>query len=225
MTRLDAQALADAVAGTLGNYNERAEQFRTATWDHDVSQNIGALLDAIRVEPPFSILDFGCGPGRDLIEFTRRGHRATGLDGSIELARMAREASGCEVLCQDFLHLNLPHNSIDGIFANATLQHVPAQELPRVLRELHAALKPGGVLFASIPHGDGREGWNNNRYSVYHAPGAWDAACFGAGFEKVSSYFRPEGMPREQQPWYASMWRKNTQQRLQNSSTGEVTET
>ncbi|MBL8513203.1 MAG: class I SAM-dependent methyltransferase [Betaproteobacteria bacterium] len=208
MTRLDAQALADAVAGTLRNYNEVATRFRSATWDHDVSQNIGALLDAIRGTPPFAILDFGCGPGRDLIEFTRRGHRATGLDGSIELARMAREASGCEVLRQDFLHLDLPENTFDGIFANATLQHVPAQELPRVLCELQAALKPGGVLFASIPHGDGREGWNNDRYSVYHAPESWDSACVAAGFEKASSYFRPEGSPREQQPWYASVWCK-----------------
>lgn len=208
MTRLDAQALADAVAGTLGNYNERAEQFRTATWDHDVSQNIGALLAAIRVEPPFVVLDFGCGPGRDLIEFTRRGHRAIGLDGSIELARMAREVSGCEVLCQDFLHLDLADITFDGIFANATLQHIPTQELPRVLRELSAALKTGGVLFASIPHGDGREGWNNSRYSAYHAPAAWDAFCRSAGLEKLNAYFRPEGAPRDQQPWYASVWRR-----------------
>jgi len=59
---------------------------------------------------------------------------------------MARAYSGCEVWHQDFLSLDLPDRRFDGIFANAALFHVPGQELPRVLRELHAALKPGGVL-------------------------------------------------------------------------------
>ncbi|MBL8521093.1 MAG: methyltransferase domain-containing protein [Betaproteobacteria bacterium] len=205
---LDAQGLAAVVAGTLADYDARAEAFRAGTWDHDVSQNIAALLGAIRGPAPWTILDFGCGPGRDLIDFTRRGHRAIGLDGSIALARMARAASGCDVLQQDFLALELPAAHFDGVFANATLQHVPTQVLPRVLSELHAALKPDGVLFASIPHGDGREGWNRERYSAYHAPAAWDAFCTEAGFAKADSFFRPTGMPREQQPWYASVWRK-----------------
>jgi SAM-dependent methyltransferase len=198
---------ADAITRTLANYNERAVPFREATWNHDVSQNIEALLRAIHGEPPFAILDLGCGPGRDLIDFTRRGHRPTGLDGSRELAAMARAASGCEVVEQDFLSLSLPAESFDGIFANATLQHVPADALPRVLRELRSALKPAGVLFASIPHGSNTAGWNNNRYSVWHAPHSFERYCRDAGFVEVESFFRPTGLPREQQPWFASVWR------------------
>ena len=56
----------------------------------------------------------------------------------------------------------------DGVFANAALFHVPSQELPRVLLELHASLKPGGVLFSSNPHGHNEEGWNGGRYAVYY---------------------------------------------------------
>ena len=58
------------------------------------------------------------------------------------------------------LALHLPAELFDGLFANAVLFHVPSEELPRVLRTLHAALKPGGVLFSSNPRGEGQEGWH-----------------------------------------------------------------
>ncbi|MGH7290597.1 MAG: class I SAM-dependent methyltransferase, partial [Myxococcota bacterium] len=132
---------------TLAHYDQRAEDFWRGTRDHDVRQNIEALLKAIEGAPPFTILDFGCGPGRDLKAFRALGHVAVGLEGSARFAAMARDYSGCEVLQQDFLELDLPAGRFEGIFANASLFHVPGAELPRVLRELHAALKPGGVLF------------------------------------------------------------------------------
>lgn len=64
------------------------------------------------------------------------------------------------MLEQNFLQLDLPSARFDGVFANAVLFHIPSQVLPRVLRELHIALKPAGVLFCSNSHGDGLEGWN-----------------------------------------------------------------
>jgi SAM-dependent methyltransferase len=141
----------DAIAsGTLHHYTQRAEAFREATRDHDVSQNIDALLDAIGTEQAaLTILDFGCGPGRDLQAFTQRGHRAIGLDGTAAFVDMARADSGCEVWLQSFFDLDLPDRYFDGVFANASLFHVPTSELPRVLGQLHACLKPGGVLFCS----------------------------------------------------------------------------
>ena len=90
-------ALHDLTARTLAYYAGRAEAFREGTRDHDVSQNIAALLDRIEGAPPFAILDLGCGPGRDLAAFTRLGHRATGLDAVPEFVAMARAASGCDV--------------------------------------------------------------------------------------------------------------------------------
>jgi SAM-dependent methyltransferase len=71
---------------------------------------------------------------------------------------MARAHSGCQVWQQDFLKLELPVQYFDGVFANAALFHVPSQELPRVLLELHTTLKPGGVLFSSNPRGRNEEG-------------------------------------------------------------------
>ena len=195
-------------AATLESYAQRADAFREGTRHHDVRQNIDALLSHIDAAPPFCILDFGCGPGRDLATFTQLGHLAIGLEGAAPFAAMARAATGCEVWEQDFLKLDLPASRFDGIFANAALFHVPSQELPRVLRELHAALKPGGVLFSSNPHGDNSEGWNRGRYGAYHDLPTWQRYLTDSGFVPLTHYYRPAGLPRAQQPWLACVARK-----------------
>jgi SAM-dependent methyltransferase len=200
--------LARISALTLAHYQDRAEEFREGTHDHDVSQNIAALLGHIQAEPPYRILDFGCGPGRDLRTFSALGHTAIGLDGCPRFVEMARADSGCEVWQQDFLTLDLPAAQFDGIFANAVLFHIPSQELPRVLRQLHAALKPGGVLFSSNPRGDNQEGWNGDRYGAYYDLANWRALLSAAGFVELQHYYRPAGLPRAQQPWLASVWRR-----------------
>jgi len=205
---LDSRDLQNITAGTLGHYDRSADTFRERTRDHDVQQNIDALLQHIEGAAPFEILDFGCGPGRDLQTFTRLGHHATGLEGSARLAAMARADSGCEVLAQDFLALQLPAERFDGVFANAALFHVPSQELPRVLGQLFDSLKPGGVLFSSNPRGTGEEGWRGERYGAWHDLPAWRSYMTEAGFVELTHYFRPPGLPREQQPWLASVWRK-----------------
>jgi SAM-dependent methyltransferase len=193
---------------TLDYYNERAPQFWEGTRDHDVSQNVAAMLESIEGAPPLTLLDFGCGPGRDLKALTERGHVAIGLEGAAHFAAMARAHSGCEVWQQDFLALDLPARRFDGVFANASLFHVPSRALPEVLLRLHACLKPGGVLFASNPRGNNEEGWNGGRYGVYHDLESWRRYVSTAGFVELTHYYRPAGLPREQQPWLATLWRK-----------------
>jgi SAM-dependent methyltransferase len=193
---------------TLEHYDQRAEDFWQGTRDHDVSQNMAALLQHIEGEAPFVILDLGCGPGRDLKAFAERGHVAIGLEGSARFAEMARAWSGCEVWQQDFLRLKLPAAYFDGVFANASLFHVPGQELPQVLHALHATLKPRGVLFSSNPRGKNQEGWNGGRYGAYHDLDTWRRHLSATGFTELAHYYRPPGLPREQQPWLASVWRK-----------------
>lgn len=200
--------MTDASEKTLAYYEGRAEQFWAGTRDHDVRQNMEALLRHLRGTPPFRILDFGCGPGRDLAAFRALGHEPIGLEGTPSFARMAREHSGCEVWEQDFLKLDLPAGHFDGIFANASLFHVPSAELPRVLGELQAALKPEGVLFASNPRGNNDEGWSGGRYGVWHDLESWRRYVQAAGFAELEHYYRPPGLPREQQPWLATVWRR-----------------
>jgi len=195
--------------GTLAHYDRQAQPFAEATRDHDVMQNVDALLSRIEGERPFTILDFGCGPGRDLCAFTALGHVAIGLDGSPRFVAMARAASGCEVWHQDFLRLALPAAYFHGIFANASLFHVPSDALPRVLGELRTALRPRGVLFASNPHGHNEEGWNRGRYGSFHDLPTWSRYLAQAGFTLIDHYYRPAGLPREQQPWLATVARRD----------------
>ena len=201
-------ALSQLTAITIAHYDRHAEGFREGTKDHDVSQNYAALLGALEGSPPWSILDFGCGPGRDLSYFRSLGHEAIGLDGSAELVAMARADSGCEVLHQDFLALALPVGRFDGIFANASLFHVPRLALPDVLDKLHACLKPRGVLFCSNPRGQNQEGMQGDRYGCYFDLPTWRRYVTAAGFTELDHFYRPPGLPREQQPWLATVWRK-----------------
>ncbi len=206
--KLSDRALAETAAVTLDHYNRHAESFWHSTREHDVTENRQALIQSLDGPGPYKILDFGCGPGRDLKCFRDMGHEAIGLEGSERFVDMARPFSGCEVWCQDFLRLHLPAEYFDGIFANASLFHVPSQELPRVLKELAATLKASGVLFSSNPRGHNQEGWNGKRYGCYYDWPRWRQLVTGAGYNEIRHYYRPTGLPRDQQPWLASLWRK-----------------
>ena len=92
---------------TIAYYDRFAREFWYGTRHHDVSQNYAAFLEAIEGDPPYSILDLGCGPGRDLSHFRSLGHEAVGLDGSQQFVAMARAHSGCEVLHQDLLTMRI----------------------------------------------------------------------------------------------------------------------
>ena len=202
------EELIDISKHTLSHYEGNAESFWEGTKDHDVSQNIVALLRHITTPAPFDLLDFGCGPGRDLKTFKALGHHPIGLEGAAALAAMARANSGCEVWEQNFLALALPAQRFDGVFANAVLFHVPSATLPSVLTQLFDTLKPGGVLFCSNPRGEGQEGWQGERYGAYHDLETWRGYMKQVSFIELAHYYRPAGMPIKKQPWLATVWRK-----------------
>jgi len=208
--RFDRNQLRQISARTLAYYRRFAEAYREGTRDHDVRQNIGALLAAIGGRPPLRILDLGCGPGRDLVAFLDLGHEPVGLDGCPEFVAMAKAVSGCPVWLQDLLAVDLPAGHFDGVFANAVLFHIPRQALPGVLADLSATLKPAGALLASNPRGANEEGFADGRYACFYDFPTWRRLVEGAGFELLDHYYRPPGKPRHQQPWLATVWRKSS---------------
>ena len=187
---------------TLSHYNQNAQAFWSGTKDHDVTQNYAAFLAPFPKDKTLDILDLGCGPGRDVGYFKSLGHRPVGLDGSEAFCAMARAYTGCLILKQQFLSLELPRHAFDGIFANASLFHVPSQQLPRVLADLYAALKPGGILFLSNPRGND-EGWSGQRYGHYMQFETSQLFLENAGFAVLDYYYRPLGKPKHEQPWLA----------------------
>ncbi|MBD2047501.1 class I SAM-dependent methyltransferase [Coleofasciculus sp. FACHB-64] len=188
---------------TIAEYQATAESFREGTWDHDVSQNRDALVAAMPKNPG-KILDIGCGPGRDLLAFKRQGHTVIGLDATPAFVEMARQAADCEVWQQSFFNLDLPPETFDGIFANASLLHVPHSQMVKVLKDLHQALVPGGAIIISICRGDS-EGYSV-RPTGYRFVSGWEyetlAPCLEqADFEILHHYYRPPGLPCEAQSW------------------------
>jgi SAM-dependent methyltransferase len=150
----------------------------------------------------------GADPGATSSHFALSGTKQWVSTVRSNSSRFARAATGCEVIHQDFLALALQQGRFHGIFANASLFHVPTQELPRVLGELRDALRSRGVLFSSNPRGDGAEGWQGDRYGAYHDLTNWRRFVTAAGFDELGHYYRPPGRPLREQPWLATVWRK-----------------
>lgn len=200
------QRLNEIEAITLKHYESNAEAFWEGTKDYDVTQNYAAFLTSFPMGKSLDILDFGCGPGRDVKYFSDLGHRPIGLEGSAAFCQMARTYSQCPILHQQFLSLSLPDQAFDGIFANASLFHIPSSELARVLNQLHGTLRPQGILFLSIPRGN-NEGWNGQRYGHYMELETSQAYLQAAGFEIMQHYYRPADKPLAEQPWLALVCR------------------
>jgi SAM-dependent methyltransferase len=205
------EELATIEERTLGHYQANAADFWEGTRLHDVSQSRGAFLDAMGASRGRRILDFGCGPGRDLAVFRELGHEAVGLDGCAAFVGMAREHALCEVLHQSFFDLDLGPATFDGVFANASLFHVPAALLPAVLRALHESLVPNGVLFCSNPRAfeATSEGFHGARYGHYQTVAGWTASLTDAGFAVERTFLRPNTVPEEERPWVAHVARRS----------------
>ena len=195
---------------TIAEYQLTADAYRIGTWNHDVSQNRESLIAAMQ-KAQGKILDLGCGPGRDLVAFQNMGYEVTGLDATPAFVEMAKQIAGCPVLQQSFLSLNLPNHSFDGIFANASLIHVPSSEMLGVLKHLHQALIDRGILLMSMVRGD-REGFSERATGSRYVTG-WEYETLKskleeAQFQILHHYYRPVGIPIEECSWLVMVAQK-----------------
>ena len=193
---------------TIDYYERNAERFWAGTRDHDVTQNYDAFLKSMTGDGPYKILDFGCGPGRDVASFQKLGHEPIGLDGTLKFVTMAADYTGSSVLHQDFTKLDLPSSAFDGVFANASLFHVPKNFITKVLHAIFETLTVDGILFSSNPIGTGEETFSDGRYGVFYSEDEWINIVKSSGFSLVNQYFRPKGLPRKNQNWFATVWKK-----------------
>lgn len=124
---------------------------------HPTQERFLRLLDA-----GTSILDFGCGSGRDTKYFLEKGYQVTATDGSAELCRLASEFTGIKVKEMLFQELDAI-NQYDGIWACSSILHLPKKELLPVIWKMCEALKDNGIIYTSFKYGD-FEGERNGRY-------------------------------------------------------------
>ena len=146
-------------------YNENAKEFYMRTIDVDMSVLQEKFLEMLPKKA--RILDAGCGVGRDAKYFFNKGHDVAAFDASIEMVKLTERLVGFKPLHLSFNELSF-ENDFDGIWASASLLHVPYQELQSILERFHQALKPSGTLYASFKYGnthrqvDGRDFYDMN---------------------------------------------------------------
>ena len=145
---------------TLSYYRKNAENFVKGTINADMEFNRKKFLQ--RLPDQGKILDFGCGSGRDAKVFLELGYEVEAVDGCRELCEMAAEYTGIVVRQMDFMELDV-REKYDGIWACASVLHLPYEELRAVLAKMAAALKENGVIYVSFKYGE-FEGWRNGRY-------------------------------------------------------------
>jgi len=149
---------------TLDYYNENAEAFFQDTACADMSHLYSRFLPLLPAGG--RILDLGCGSGRDSRFFLEQGFQVTAVDGSEELCRLASRYIGREVLCMDFQDLAF-ENCFDGVWACASLLHVPRDSIKDILARIHRALARGGVLYASFKAGNGERTRGDRLFNDY----------------------------------------------------------
>ena len=136
---------------TIHFYEKNAEAYAALTVKADMSRAYEKFLAYL--PHGAGLLDAGCGSGRDSLYFMRQGYRVTMLDASAAMCRCAEKLTGQKALHKTFAEINFD-KQFDGIWANASLLHAPEQELEKVLKILHRALKDDGVLYASWKYGE-----------------------------------------------------------------------
>ena len=145
---------------TLKYYNENAQSFASGTVSVKFTEVQDKFLE--KLNPDAYILDFGCGAGRDTKYFLSRGYQMDAVDGSEQLCRIASEYTGIKVRQMLFQELD-EKEKYDGIWACASILHLPKKQLREVLKNMYAALKSKGWIYNSFKYGE-FEGERNGRY-------------------------------------------------------------
>lgn len=156
--------MAERFEDTVAYYNRNAAHFAADTAGLDMSVLYERFLH--HIPPGGRILDAGCGVGRDALAFVDRGYSVVGFDASVEMVRLARKrVVGRAVVLQMHFDELSRHAEFHGIWACASLLHVPSAELPDVIQRLAAALRPGGTLYMSFKYGSGERVAGGRRFT------------------------------------------------------------
>ncbi len=192
---------------TLDYYNKNAEDFISRTVDADMHYCQDKFIKML--ESGAYILDVGCGSGRDSLYFMEHGFKVCAIDGSEEMCRAAADYIGQKVECIKFQDIAY-EEMFDGVWACASLLHLPKQELPDVLSNFYKAMKPGGVMYASFKYGDKEEERLGRFFSDYHLEEIENVFTKDAGFELIEGFETEDVRPDYAgKPWVNVMVKKS----------------
>lgn len=177
---------------TLSFYESNADSYAQRTSSADLAPIYEQFLPL--VPPGGRILDVGCGGGRDLRAFHLRGFKCIGIDPSKRLARIAHEYSGCETLVMGAEDLMFT-SSFDGVWACASLLHVPRSQLLAALARIFCALKPAGVMFISMQQGGGEAVAPDGRFFARYSSVELERVVSSAGFVVLKTWVTDDALP------------------------------
>lgn len=165
-------------------YESNATTYAEATWRLSMDEQVSNF--AARLPSGATVVDLGCGAGRDLKAFADRGFFAVGLDVAAPLARIAQQHSECPVVVADLRDLPLASERFDGVWAAASLLHLTRNDVSQALAEIFRVTKPGGLFFASMKAGHGERADEQGRWYSYYDADQWQSLLKLAGFQSIS---------------------------------------
>lgn len=193
-------------ASSVAYYEEHAQVFFEDTVALDLAPLYARFLE--RLPAGGSLLDAGCGSGRDARAFLARGYAVTAFDASPTLAKLASKHCGLPVSVlrvQDLDGLT----GFDGVWACASLLHVPLCELPDVLQRLATALKPGGILYASFKYGSGEREHRGRRFTDLDETGLAALLQAAPYFTVLETWITADRRPeRAEERWLNTLLQK-----------------
>lgn len=192
---------------TLDYYNDNADAYYSGTIGADVSA-LYARFEPL-LPPRASIIDIGCGSGRDSKHFLSAGFSVTPIDGSHELCKKAEELLGIPVRCMRFQEIDY-HEEFDGAWACASLLHVPKAEMPDVIGRISEALKPNGVFYASFKYGDSERESGGRFFSDYTENDLPIFTGFAPPLSLVNYWISTDvRQDRADEKWINVIWKKS----------------
>ncbi|ERR1017187_1237126 len=203
------QTLSKSVSATTINYYDtHAKEYSDLTRHIDLTDAYDRFLVAL--PPGAHILDAGCGSGRDTKVFLDRGYKVTAIDASSELARLAGAYTNhpCEVLrFQDMMF----HGTFDGIWACASLLHIPKNEMRDVVPHFVQALKPGGIFYVSLKEGEEERIADNGRFFSDYTRASFEGLLEDFPTLSEIAFWQSEEIRNgnNRQPWLSFLLKKS----------------
>ena len=168
--------------------NEFYEKHHQQYFDDTVAINPASFLEPLVdvLDPGASILDVGCGSGRDLLWFKQHGFKPTGFEQSPGLVQLAQKHSGCPVIEGDFFHFDFSFLHFDALISVGSLVHVPAEIFEKTLLHIVKALSSEGVMLITLKEGEGLSHAGDGRIFTLWSPDTLENIFSKNNFELIN---------------------------------------
>jgi 2-polyprenyl-3-methyl-5-hydroxy-6-metoxy-1,4-benzoquinol methylase len=191
---------------TIKSYDDTASEYHRVVTSFELLPEIKTFAN--RVNKGGKILDLGCGPGHHSKYFSSLDFNVIGIDLSSEMIEIAKkESDNGNFQVMDILNLNFEKKSFDGIWASASLLHVPKYKIKSLLRKLKKILVNDGILYISLKEGLGSEMINDVRYGgvnkfyVYYQPEEIENLLNSIGFKIIEIYLKEKRTSYDTNSW------------------------